>query len=106
MPTVQQKAQTVLRRAKFESIIRVQSEFRCEYEVRPHDDRSIRRWYEQFRENGSVEKKGILLDVLGDLMKMWIVSGRLSHESQDVDLRSKGSVTDAANDCPVFFGRA
>jgi hypothetical protein len=39
-------------------------------------------------------------------MKMWIVLGRLSYESEEVALSSKCSVTDAANDCPVFFGIA
>jgi hypothetical protein len=56
MSTVQRKAQTVLWYAKFESIIRVQREFRRECGVRPRDDKSITRWYEKFRETGSVEK--------------------------------------------------
>jgi hypothetical protein len=54
----------------------------------------------------AVWKKGILLGGLGDLMKMWIVFGRLSCESEEVALPRKCSVTDASNDCPVFFGRA
>jgi hypothetical protein len=49
MSTVQQEAHIVLWYAKFESIIRIQREFRPEYGVRPPDDKSIRRWYEQFR---------------------------------------------------------
>ncbi|KDR23208.1 hypothetical protein L798_07109 [Zootermopsis nevadensis] len=39
------------------SIIPVHREFRREYGVRPPDDKSIRKWHEQFRETGSVEKR-------------------------------------------------
>jgi hypothetical protein len=38
--TVQQKAQVTLRYAKFESVIPVQLEFRCEYRVRPRHELS------------------------------------------------------------------
>jgi hypothetical protein len=41
---------------KFESNIRVQREFRYEYDVRPPDDKNIRRWCVKFKEIGSVEK--------------------------------------------------
>jgi hypothetical protein len=54
--TIRQKAQTVLLYAKFESNIRVKHEFRLEYGMRPPDDKSIRRGYEQFRGTGRVEK--------------------------------------------------
>jgi hypothetical protein len=42
--------------------------------VRPPEDKSIKRWYEQFRETQSVEKD-IPLSHL-DLTKMWSVLGR------------------------------
>jgi hypothetical protein len=41
--------------------------------VRPFDDENNGRWYKQFRETGSVEKR----HSDGDL-KMWIMLGRLS----------------------------
>jgi hypothetical protein len=43
MYIVEQTTQIVLWYAKFESIIRVQGEYRTEYGVRPPDDKSIRR---------------------------------------------------------------
>jgi hypothetical protein len=52
---VLQKAQTVLWHGKFESILRVQCEFRHEYGARSPDDKSITRtWYEQSGRTGSV----------------------------------------------------
>jgi hypothetical protein len=50
----------VLRYKKLESIIRDERECRCEYgAISPDDDddESIRRWYKQFREIGSVERR-------------------------------------------------
>jgi hypothetical protein len=67
-----QKAQTVLWCSEFEPIIRVQREFRLEFGVRSPDDKSTRRWFQQFRLADSVKKDGI-----GHLMKLWIVLGRL-----------------------------
>jgi hypothetical protein len=49
---VQQKAQTVLWYANFESIIQVHCEFGCECGVRLPDDKSM-----QVREGGSVENR-------------------------------------------------
>ena len=56
--TNQQRAQCVLWYAKFESVKRVQREFRREYGVRnvPKYD-SIMLWYRTFVETGSVLKK-------------------------------------------------
>ncbi|PSN31065.1 hypothetical protein C0J52_27195 [Blattella germanica] len=56
--TNQQRAQCVLWYAKFESVKRVQREFRREYGVRnvPKYD-SIMLWYRTFAETGSVMKK-------------------------------------------------
>ncbi|PSN36482.1 hypothetical protein C0J52_25268 [Blattella germanica] len=56
--TNQQRAQCVLWYAKFESVKRVQREFRREYGVRnvPKYE-SIMRWYRTFAETGSVMKK-------------------------------------------------
>jgi hypothetical protein len=51
MSTIHQKAQTALWHGKFESIFRVQREFRCDYIVRPRD-KSI----SHFIETDSVEK--------------------------------------------------
>jgi hypothetical protein len=55
---------------KFGPIIRVKREFRREYGVRPPDDQSIRRKYEQIRDSGSVEKQS---------------SGRPRGSDEDVD---------------------
>jgi hypothetical protein len=43
MSAVQHNAQTMLWYVKFESIIHIQHELRCECGVRPPDDKSIRR---------------------------------------------------------------
>lgn len=67
--TVQQETQTLLRYAEFEFINPVQHEFRREYCARQTDDKSVRRWYEQFGETGSVGKE-IILRSLEDMMKM------------------------------------
>jgi hypothetical protein len=45
-------------------------------------------------------KEAVLLDDLGDLMKMWFVLCRLSEE---IDLMSKCRVPNTANNCPQNF---
>jgi hypothetical protein len=55
--SVEQKAQVVLWYATFKPITVVHHKFRHEYGVRSPDDKRIKRWYEQFRETGSVEKR-------------------------------------------------
>jgi hypothetical protein len=78
MSVVQQKANTVLQFAKLDSFVRVQDEIRRECGVRLPDDKNIRTWREHYRELGGFakKKKKILLGVLEDLMKMWIVLAR------------------------------
>lgn len=61
--------------ANFESIVSVQREFRRECGERPLDKKSLRRWYNKFREAGDL-KREILLGGLGDPMEMWFVLDR------------------------------
>lgn len=57
MLTVQQKAQCVLWFAELKSIISVQRRFRETYPgQKAPDDKAIRRWFNQFRDTGSVLK--------------------------------------------------
>lgn len=58
MLTVQQKAQCIIWFAELKSIVSVQRRFRQTYvgQIAP-DDKAIRRWFNQFRETGNVEKK-------------------------------------------------
>jgi hypothetical protein len=58
LTTVQQKVQLPCGTQNLKSIIRDQLECRSEYGARsPDDDESIRKWYEQFRETGGVERR-------------------------------------------------
>lgn len=57
MLTAQQKAQCVLWYAEFKSIVIVQRQFRVTYPGQNSpDDKAIRRWFNQFRDTGSVLK--------------------------------------------------
>jgi hypothetical protein len=76
----------VLWYAEFESIIRVQREFRREFCLRLPGDKSIRRWHEQFRETGSVGED--------------IVLGSLGGGVEEVELPSKCRGTIAPDYCP------
>jgi hypothetical protein len=55
--SVEQRAQTVLWFSKFEPIIGFHLEFRREFGERRFDVGSIRRWYDQLAEIGSVAKR-------------------------------------------------
>ena len=57
MTTVQQKAQSVLCLALFKSVLTVQRTFQRVYDGDPLHANSIRRWYAQFHEIGSVDVK-------------------------------------------------
>ena len=57
MTTVQQKAQCVLWLAEFKAVITVQRTFRHVYNTDPPHANSIRHWYEQFQESGSINVK-------------------------------------------------
>jgi hypothetical protein len=96
MSTVQRKVQTVLWYAKFEFIIRVQREFRSDYGLRPSENKSIRRWYGQFRESDSMEKR----HSTGRYGRSYENVDRLRHPFEEVDLPSKCRVAGAAIDCP------
>lgn len=57
MTTVQQKAQCVLWYAEFKSPVLVQRNFRRTYRQDPPTDKTIVRWFNQFKETGSVDIK-------------------------------------------------
>jgi hypothetical protein len=90
--TVQQKALTMLWYAKFESIFWVHREFRCEYGVRPPDDKSIRRRYKQLRETDSMEKS--------HSAERPRRSDEDVTESEQVDFLCKRRVTYSTKNCP------
>ncbi|GBM91196.1 hypothetical protein AVEN_184532-1 [Araneus ventricosus] len=54
MASIEQKAQCVLCFHGTKSPINVQRAFRCCYGRNPPDTKSIKRWYEKFKETGSV----------------------------------------------------
>uniref|UniRef100_A0A0L8GRT7 Uncharacterized protein n=1 Tax=Octopus bimaculoides TaxID=37653 RepID=A0A0L8GRT7_OCTBM len=54
MTTVQQKTQCVLWHAEFKSVVLVQRHFRRSYGQDPLTDRTIVRWFNQFKVTGNV----------------------------------------------------
>jgi hypothetical protein len=63
---------------KFKSAVPVECEFKREYCTTPPDYKGIRKWYEQLRENGKVEKD-IFLHCIGDTMTTWIMFRRIAN---------------------------
>lgn len=57
MTTIQEKAQCVLWLAEFKSVTTVQQNFWSVYQLDAPSVNSIKRWYQQFQETGSVNIK-------------------------------------------------